>query len=148
MSDEIRRLSDLLAGDPASLAFIPLADALRRGSQPDVALRVVLRGLERHAYHADAHDVAARIYVDMAERGEDFGDFCWSFTDGQVLRGDGRQSLASSELSVRIAKALKQRGFKFVGPVIVYAWMQAVGIVDDHALHCFRRGAPSPHGAA
>jgi DNA-3-methyladenine glycosylase I len=47
--------------------------------------------------------------------------------------------LASSPLSKEISKALKKRGFKFVGPVIVYAWMQAVGIVNDHALHCFRR---------
>jgi DNA-3-methyladenine glycosylase I len=40
---------------------------------------------------------------------------------------------------VEISKALKQRGFKFVGPVIVYAWMQAVGIVNDHSPECFRR---------
>ncbi len=68
MSDEIRRLSDMLASDPASLVFMPLADALRRGGQPDVALRVVLRGLERHPYNADAHDVAARVYADLGER--------------------------------------------------------------------------------
>lgn len=68
MSDEIRRLSDALASDPSSLVFIPLADALRRSGQPDVALRVILRGLERHAYNADAHDIAARVYADMGER--------------------------------------------------------------------------------
>jgi DNA-3-methyladenine glycosylase I len=44
-------------------------------------------------------------------------------------------------LSETISADLKKRGFKFVGPVIVYAWMQAVGMVDDHALDCFRRGA-------
>jgi DNA-3-methyladenine glycosylase I len=43
-----------------------------------------------------------------------------------------------TEASARISAALKQRGFKFVGPVIVYAWMQAVGMVDDHAPDCFR----------
>jgi len=42
-------------------------------------------------------------------------------------------------LSEEMSKALKKRGFKFVGPVIVYAWMQAVGIVDDHSAECFRR---------
>jgi DNA-3-methyladenine glycosylase I len=49
-----------------------------------------------------------------------------------------------SPLSEEISKALKKRGFKFVGPVIVYAWMQAVGIVNDHAPDCFRRTAVIP----
>jgi DNA-3-methyladenine glycosylase I len=77
----------------------------------------------------------------MAARGERFDELCWSFTDGQVLKNDGRTRLASSPLSETISKELKRRGFKFVGPTIVYAWMQAVGIVDDHAATCFRRKA-------
>lgn len=93
MSDEIRRLSDVLAGDPASLAFIPLADALRRSGQVDVALRVALRGLERHAYNADAHDAAARIYVDMSERerARDEWEMALKIAPGHVgaLRGLG-----------------------------------------------------------
>ncbi len=106
MSDEIRRLSDALASDPASLAFVPLADALRRGGQPDVALRVVLRGLERHAYNADAHDVAARIYVDMGERerAKDEWEMALKIAAGHVgaLRGLGflayqRDDLSSAE---------------------------------------------------
>jgi DNA-3-methyladenine glycosylase I len=48
---------------------------------------------------------------------------------------------AKTPLSEAISAALKQRGFKFVGPVIVYAWMQATGIVNDHAVGCFRREA-------
>jgi DNA-3-methyladenine glycosylase I len=81
----------------------------------------------------------AQIYCDMAARGEDFAGFCWSFTGGKVLRGDGRSFPVSTPKSEEISKELKRRGFKFVGPVIVYAWMQAVGIVDDHARDCFRR---------
>ena len=67
MADEIRRLSDDLARDPSSLAFIPLADALRRAGQLEVALRVALRGLDRHPYLADAHDVLARIHADRGD---------------------------------------------------------------------------------
>lgn len=67
MADEIRRLSDDLARDPSSLAFMPLADALRRAGQLDVALRVALRGLDRHPYVADAHDVLARIHADRGD---------------------------------------------------------------------------------
>lgn len=83
----------------------------------------------------------ARIYLDMAARGEDFSAFCWSFTNGQPLQGDGRLRLASTPLSETISQQLKRRGFKFVGPTIVYAWMQAVGIVNDHAIDCGRRDA-------
>jgi DNA-3-methyladenine glycosylase I len=75
----------------------------------------------------------------MAARGEDFAEFCWSFTQGKVLKGDGKHVPASSPLSERIAKELKRRRFKFVGPTIVYAWMQSVGIVNDHAATCYRR---------
>jgi predicted regulator of Ras-like GTPase activity (Roadblock/LC7/MglB family) len=67
MADEIRRLSDDLARDPSSLVFMQLADALRRAGQLDVALRVALRGLDRHPYLADAHDVLARIHADRGE---------------------------------------------------------------------------------
>ena len=67
MADEIGRLSDELARDPSSLVFMPLADALRRAGQLDVALRVALRGLDRHPYVADAHDVLAHIYADRGD---------------------------------------------------------------------------------
>lgn len=67
MADEIRRLSDDLARDPSSLVFMPLADALRRAGQLDLALRVALRGLDRHPYVADAHDVLARIHADRGD---------------------------------------------------------------------------------
>ena len=77
----------------------------------------------------------------MADRGEDFAAYCWGFTDGAVVRGDGVTLPAKTPLSETVSKDLKARGFKFVGPTIVYAWMQAVGIVDDHAATCFRRGA-------
>ena len=51
----------------------------------------------------------------------------------------GHAVVASSPLSEKISKEMKRRGFKFVGPTIVYAWMQAVGIVNDHSTNCFRR---------
>lgn len=67
MSDEIRRLSDELARDPGSLVFLPLGEALRRQGQVELALKVALRGLERHPHNADAHDLLARISVDRGE---------------------------------------------------------------------------------
>lgn len=96
-------------------------------------------GIVRARAKIAATIAGARIYCDMADKGEDFADFCWSFTGGQVLLGDGHNLPASTPKSEEISKELKRRGFKFVGPVIVYAWMEAVGIVNDHAADCFRR---------
>jgi len=92
----------------------------------------------------EATIAGAKIYCDMARRGEDFAAFCWSFTDGKVLVGNGKDVPVSTPKSEEISKELRQRGFKFVGPVIVYAWMQAVGIVNDHAADCFRSPAQLP----
>jgi len=83
----------------------------------------------------------AQAYLRMAAEGEDFAAFAWGYVGGVALRGDGETLAAQTPLSVEISKALKARGFKFVGPVICYAWMQAVGMVDDHWAGCFRRGA-------
>jgi DNA-3-methyladenine glycosylase I len=121
--------------DPATVARFGARDVARLMADP---------GIIRARAKIEATIRGAQIYVDMAARGERFDDLCWSFTDGKVLKNDGRTRLASSPLSETISKELKHRGFKFVGPTIVYAWMQAVGIVDDHAAGCFRRQAVTP----
>jgi DNA-3-methyladenine glycosylase I len=145
----------MLDGFQAGLAWITVLrkrEALRRafaGFDPQRVARFGERDIERLLGDAgiirsrakiEATIAGARIYCDMAEGGEDFAGFCWSFTGGEVVRGNGRTIPASTPLSERASKELKRRGFKFVGPVIVYAWMQAVGIVDDHVAGCFRRG--------
>jgi DNA-3-methyladenine glycosylase I len=81
----------------------------------------------------------ARIFLNMAENGEDFSDFAWAFVEGQPILNQSGEVPAQTPLSEEISTELKKRGFKFVGPVIVYAWMQAVGLVNDHAPDCFRR---------
>jgi DNA-3-methyladenine glycosylase I len=82
----------------------------------------------------------ARAYLAMRDAGEDFSEFVWGMAGGRVIRGTGVVP-TKTPLSEALSVALKKRGFKFVGPVIVYAWMQAVGIVDDHAAGCFRHRA-------
>jgi len=112
-----------------------------RFGDADVKRLMADAGIIRARAKIDATIRGAQIYCDMEAHGETFADFCWSFTDGKVVKGDGRTWMATSPLSAQISKEMKHRGFKFVGPTIVYAWMQAVGIVNDHALSCFRRGA-------
>ena len=116
--------------DPARVA---------RFGEPDILRLLDNPGIIRSRAKIEAVIGAARLFCDMAERGEDFAAFCWSFTGGAVLKGDGRSLPARTDLSETISRELKARGFKFVGPVIVYAWMQAVGIVNDHSADCFRR---------
>jgi DNA-3-methyladenine glycosylase I len=120
----------------AFVGFNP--EAVARFGESDVAQLLTNPGIVRSRAKIEATIRGAQIWCEMAERGEDFADFCWSFTDGAAVRGDGL-GLAKTPLSGSASKALKQRGFKFVGPTIVHAWMQAVGIVDDHAPNCFRR---------
>jgi DNA-3-methyladenine glycosylase I len=105
----------------------------------DVERLMADAGIIRARAKIEATVRGAQIFCEMENRGENFSDFCWSFTGGKVVKGDGRSRIASSPLSERISKELKSRGFKFVGPTIVYAWMQAVGIVNDHLADCFRR---------
>ncbi|WP_091737191.1 DNA-3-methyladenine glycosylase I [Phenylobacterium immobile] len=97
-------------------------------------------GIVRSGAKIDAAINSARIYLAMRDCGEDFSDFCWGFVGGQPIQNSFRagEVPAQTPLAVEVSKALKARGFKFVGPVIVYAWMQATGLVNDHLSDCFR----------
>ena len=81
----------------------------------------------------------AKAYLAMQAAGEDFSEFVWGMAGGKPIRNAGPERLVKSELSEKMSVELKKRGFKFVGPVIVYAWLQATGVVDDHSADCFRR---------
>ncbi len=116
--------------DPARVA---------RFGEPEVERLLGDAGIIRSRAKIEATIGNAHAYLEMEGAGEGFAEFCWSFSDGAVLLGDGHQFPAKTELSGQVSKELKRRGFKFVGPTIVYAWMQAVGIVNDHAAECFRR---------
>jgi DNA-3-methyladenine glycosylase I len=88
----------------------------------------------------------AQIWLEIrdeaANGGEDFSAWLWSFVGGAPIQNEWatfRDAPTQTEASVSMAKALKKRGFNFCGPVIVYAFMQAVGMVNDHQTTCFRR---------
>lgn len=129
----------------AFAGFDPLRVA--RFGAGDIGRLMADEGIVRARAKIEATIAGAKIYNAMMAAGEDFSEYCWSFTDGQVLQGDGVNFATSTPLSERMSKDLKARGFKFVGPTIVHAWMQAVGMVNDHATHCFKfAGAASAPG--
>jgi DNA-3-methyladenine glycosylase I len=83
----------------------------------------------------------ARAYLDLQQAGTDFSKWSWSFVGGRPIQNHWeKQADVPSEtaLAADFSKALKSKGFKFVGPTSVYAWMQAVGLVNDHLTTCFR----------
>jgi DNA-3-methyladenine glycosylase I len=146
----------VLDGFQAGLAWITILrkrEAFRaafRGFDPEVVARfgpddrarlMADAGIVRSNAKIDAAIAGARVWLDMRERGEDFSAYLWAFTDGKPLQNHwtGVGDIpAQTPLAAEMAKALKAKGFKFCGPVITYAFMQAVGMVNDHTVGCFR----------
>jgi DNA-3-methyladenine glycosylase I len=103
-------------------------------------------GIVRNRAKIEGAINSARAYLDI-EKEQGFAKYMWAFVDGMPIRNSFRNTgevPAETELSRTISKDLKGRGFKFVGPTIVYAFMQAVGIVDDHLVDCWRHGLGEP----
>jgi DNA-3-methyladenine glycosylase I len=109
-----------------------------RFGEPEIAKLLQDAGIVRSRAKIEATIGGARAYLKMEAEGEDFSTWVWKMAGGKPILNTGKVP-ASTPLSEEISKALKKRGFKFVGPVIVYAWLQAVGIVNDHSAECFRR---------
>ncbi len=98
-------------------------------------------GIVRSRAKIEASIGGAQAYLKMRDTGEDFSAFVWSFVDDTPIQNNWPRQEdvpAQTPLSAELSKALRARGFRFVGPVIVYAWMQATGLVNDHVLGCFR----------
>ena len=125
--------------------FDPLT--VSRFGERDIVAMLDNSGIVRSRAKIAATIGNASAYLAMEAAGEDFSAFIWSMAGGKPIKNvwtHASEVPAKTSLSEAISLALKKRGFKFVGPVIVYAWMQATGIVDDHIVECFRhRLAPA-----
>jgi DNA-3-methyladenine glycosylase I len=119
--------------DPAKVA---------RFTEKDIVRLLANEGIIRSRAKIEATIAGARIFLAMEKDGG-FAKTMWAHVGGKPVVSTTGHVLAKTPLSEAISADLKKRGFKFVGPVIVYAWMQAVGMVDDHAPGCFRRESPS-----
>jgi DNA-3-methyladenine glycosylase I len=120
----------------AFLNFDP--ERVARFRATEVARLLADPSIVRSRAKIEATIAGARAFLAMQSAGDDFSKFVWGFVGGKPLQNSGRVP-TQTPLSETISKELKLLGFKFVGPVIVYAWMQAVGMVNDHAPDCFRR---------
>jgi DNA-3-methyladenine glycosylase I len=123
----------------AFAGFEPVAVA--KFDESDIERLLANPGIIRSRAKIKATIEGAQIYLAMQEAGEDFSRWVWTLAGGKPIRNTTGTVPAKTALSETISTTLKKRGFKFVGPVIVYAWMQATGIVNDHSEDCFRRNA-------
>ncbi|MCB1188145.1 DNA-3-methyladenine glycosylase I [bacterium] len=98
-------------------------------------------GIIRNRMKIEASVANARAFLKVQEEFGSFDAYNWGFVDGRPLVNQWQEMgeiPAQTELAVKFSKDLKARGFKFVGPTIVYAHMQATGMVNDHVTGCFR----------
>lgn len=119
-------------------------EVVARYGEDDVARLLQNPGIVRSRAKIEGAVKGARAVLAMREQGVDFSDYLWGFVDGAPIVNhwtSPSQVPVSTPLSETISKDLKRRGFVFVGPVIVYAFMEAVGMVDDHLEDCWRKGA-------
>ena len=94
-------------------------------------------GIVRNRRKIEASVQNARVFLDIQKEFGSFDRYLWGFTQGQVILNTDDAVRASSELSDRISVDLKRRGMKFVGTVIIYSFLQAVGVVNDHETGCW-----------
>ncbi|HSL84742.1 MAG TPA: DNA-3-methyladenine glycosylase I, partial [Thermoanaerobaculia bacterium] len=110
--------------------------------EEDVARLLADPGIVRNRQKVRSAIGNARAYLELRDELGSFADYLWSFVDGRpVVNRPWREAdvPAETETSRRLSKDLRARGFSFVGPTIVYAFMQAVGMVNDHTVDCFRQ---------
>ena len=117
------------------------AARIARYTDKDRARLLADAGIVRNRLKIDSTISNARAYLELRDKEGSLDAWLWNFVDGKPLLGR-RKGMgdvpARTELSDRISKELQKRGFRFVGSTIIYAYMQAVGIVNDHLTTCFR----------
>jgi len=120
------------------------AEAIARYGESDRARLLADAGIVRNRLKIDATIGNARATLALREERGGLDGYLWDFVDGAPLQNRWRdlsEVPASTPLSETISKDLKTRGFRFVGPTIVYAYMQSIGMVNDHVTTCFRHAA-------
>jgi DNA-3-methyladenine glycosylase I len=108
-------------------------------------------GIVRNRAKIEGAVSSARAWLDIMDKGPGFSDLLWDFLDGKPKQNAFRSTKlvpAETDISRRMSKELIGRGFKFVGPTIVYAFMQAVGMVNDHLVSCHRHAACAKFAAS
>ena len=78
------------------------------------------------------------VFINIQKEYGSFSNYIWKFTNGKIIKNLDDQIKTTSSLSDQISKDLKNKGMKFVGSIIIYSYLQAIGIIDDHEMDCFK----------
>ncbi len=119
-------------------------DRLARWGEAEMARALTDRGIIRNRRKIEGAVKNARAFLGVREEFGSFSDYMWRFVEGTPVVNSWKHPCevpAQTPLSGLMSRDLRQRGFCFVGPVVVYSHMQAVGMVNDHLVDCFRYGA-------
>ncbi|MBE2202499.1 MAG: DNA-3-methyladenine glycosylase I [Anaerolinea sp.] len=119
-------------------------DKIARYDEAKLADLLQNPGIVRNRLKVETAVKNARAYLDIQQTEGSFSRFLWQFVDGQPMQNSWlalNEIPAETAVSQTMSKTLKKRGFNFVGPTICYAFMQAVGMVNDHVITCFRHEA-------
>jgi len=92
-------------------------------------------GIIRHKGKINAAVNNAQVFIEIQDEFGSFDEYIWGFTDGEIIKAE---FLTESELSKHISKDLKKRGMKFVGPTIIYSYLESIGVIDNHQEGCFK----------
>ena len=92
-------------------------------------------GIIRHKGKINAAINNAQIFIEIQDEFGSFDEYIWRFTDGEIIKAE---FLTESDLSRHISKDLKKRGMKFVGPTIIYSYLESIGVIDNHQKYCFK----------
>ena len=92
-------------------------------------------GIIRHKGKITSAINNAQVFIEIQKEFGSFSDYIWSFTEGKIIKAE---YLTESDLSKEISKDLKKRGMKFVGPTIIYSYLESIGIIDNHEKDCFK----------
>ena len=117
------------------------AEIIARYGEKDIERLMADKRIIRNRSKIESAIKNARAYLDMRDQGHDFSAWMWDWVEGKPIVNYYkmmREIPSFTPLSTKISKILKKRGFTFVGPTIIYSFMQAAGLVNDHLVGCFR----------
>ncbi len=111
-------------------------EMIARYDEPKVAALLADAGIIRNESKIRSAITNAQAFLAVQREFGSFCDYIWSFTGGEVRYGDFNEGLTTNDLSDRVSKDLKKRGFRFMGSVTTYSYLEAIGVMNNHAVDC------------
>ena len=113
-------------------------DKISKYDEEKISILLQNKEIIRSRRKIEAMILNAKIFLDIQKEWETFSNYIWHFTDNKVIKNMDDNLKTTSDLSDEVSFDLKRRGMKYVGSVIIYSYLQAIGVIDDHEIECFK----------